>query len=178
VHWTGGGDGSAQIGHCAQPEGEGSCVWLHVGVWTLSHRLNNIPLSLGLCPACCTQGISRHFFHFLPKQLVLLLLVKESGVNGPWGWSNLAVFTFLRDTIPKSEHRCQREGCVALPTSLKCTQSWQGFLHAEGQTGVGNTRGQQKSRWCVVWTPWKPIILGKSIQLHPLCHCHLQILRL
>lgn len=26
------GDGSAQIGHRAQPEGEGSCVWLHVGV--------------------------------------------------------------------------------------------------------------------------------------------------
>lgn len=61
---------------------------------------------------------SRHFCHLLPKHLVPPLLEKEWS-KWAWGGSNLAVSTFLRDTM--SVHRCQGKGYVALSTSLKHT---------------------------------------------------------
>lgn len=131
------------------------------------------PRSEGIAQLAVLKGV---FFHFLPKHLVLPLSEKASGVNGPWGWSNLAISTFRRDTA--SVLRCQGKGCVAVSRSFMCTHTWPGFVHPEGQTGVGTTHDQQNCRWCVVWTPRKPVILGKSVHLHPLHHCHPQLLRL
>lgn len=71
------------------------------------------PRSEGIAQLAVLKGL--FFFHFLPKHLVLPLSEKASGVNGPWGWSNLAISTFRRDTA--SVLRCQGKGCVAVSRS-------------------------------------------------------------
>lgn len=82
-------------------------------------------------------------------------------------------------------HLSDRHGAQVLGKGLCCCVSISktstrlaGFPASRRPEWGGYHSDQQTSSRCAVGTPWKPVVLGKSLQLHPLRHCHLQLLRL